>query len=329
MKRLLIYTITAALLIIGNSALAQMPYNVQVRTEAYQPLKNAVSLNENKIWDEEKYSIPLGFTVEIGGVATDTLHLKFDTMLSPDSDTNIINALFFLGTDLADRGMVDSVASRSPIRYKITGTEGNHIFKLEYFNAGFYDEYDLYTTMNDSANVQVWLYEAGNKVEYHFGPSKITTPIQYFYFGEGPMVGYADRFVSNTGNGMIYILSGQTQQPTIDSFNTNYIGDLLTQYPEDGTVYVLTPKPLSIAMAKKYGDVKVYPTYATDRIHVNIGNSKASEYIIVSTASGQVYGRGSVLNKQNSIDISSFSSGMYLLNILTEDGVLSYKFVKR
>ena len=230
---------------------AQMPYDVSVKNEQYTPLDNAIPLSDTSIWDDPVYNIPLGFNYKIGDEELNSIYFKFENLISPDTGIEIINGFVCMDIDLIDRGAIDSNGSKSPIRYKVVGTPGNRICKIEVFNAGFYAEFEEYGTLDDSINVQFWLYENGHKFEVHYGSSKISNPTEYFNFGTGPLVGYADYFNTNNASGTIYALSGTTSNPYIDSITSNYIGGSLLSYPAENTVISFSRKTLSVNNTQK------------------------------------------------------------------------------
>lgn len=308
---------------------AQMPYNFSYKKETYTPLTNGISLSDTNAWDEAIYTIPLGFKCQLGNKIVDTIYMNSFSVLSPDTSTQIMDGLVFVDADLQDRGAVDSSSSKSKVSYKIEGLKGNRICKIEIANAGFYDEREIYKTMNDSVNIQIWIYEDGSKVEMRYGPSQITHPADYFVSQLGPIVGYADYFNYNESNGIVYLLSGDYDSPILDSFSFSIAGYTLSSYPENGTVYSFTPKKtLGIERSNFLQDIQVYPTAAHYSLHVNLGEHAEAAYRIIN-ATGQatnVYGR--MDQRYNVIDVSTLPSSMYILQMNIENTVGVYRFSK-
>jgi hypothetical protein len=58
------------------------------------------------------------------------------------------------GSSLIDRGF-GSGNSQSPLSYQVTGNSGDQIFKIQWENAGFLNEYDALGTLNDYINFQI------------------------------------------------------------------------------------------------------------------------------------------------------------------------------
>lgn len=322
--------ITTAILIltcIATQLNAQVPFELTTRRNMYQPLENAISLNDGELWDDPMYFIPLGFKYKLNGKEVDTIVFNSANVISTDTSTLIANGYVFTDLDLADRGSLESNGSLSEIRYKVTGTPGNRICKIEMHNAGIYDELDLYGTMDDSVNIQVWLYEAGSKFEVHFGSSQLSHTHNYFAFGTGPLVGYAEAFDYMTTSGVIYTLSGSAISPTIDSISFTHMGPLLLSMPDDGTVYSFAPKTTSVGPQQLQQEVLVYPTRVSSTLFVDMGSNNTAGYRIIGTT-GRTHASGRFYGAANTVDVSALPPGMYILQVHTDQAKADYRFIK-
>lgn len=319
-----------ALLTISTASFAQMPYDLAVKTEAYQPLTNGTTVNGTTIWDDEDFSTPLGFNFDIGGKTTTNISFVASEMCY-GALTGVQNGFYVTDIDIYDRGNITGVNSRSPIRYEVTGTAPNRIFKYEVFNAGMYDEYDLYATDNDSLNYQVWFFETSNIVELHYGPSKISHPTDYHYISGSAIVGYIKDFdLDNFALDKIYYLKGDPAAPTIDSadMNTPMNGGLNT-YPPNGTVYRFAPKGLDVKKVSALDGrlAMVTNTSSTDVVINN--NAKGSlSYNILSIDGASMNITGKLTEGRNQIDISALAAGMYMLQVQGAEGQKAFKVVK-
>ena len=116
------------------------PYDFSVEQGVYTPLQNAISANNGMVWDDPSIEAPLGFDFQFFGQTASTLYwyggTAFNVFGLPANTTPLIIAY---GSDLIDRGY-DVGISQSPISYKTEGSPGNRIFKMEWSNAGFYDD---------------------------------------------------------------------------------------------------------------------------------------------------------------------------------------------
>lgn len=331
MKKL-ISMLALGLLTNTNGAQAQMPYNVTTGAQPYTALTGATNINSTTPWtDTTNFSVPLGFNFKIGDKTTNKLNLTGVNILGSDT-TGTIAGISFMGTSLVDRGTLDGT-SKSPIRYSISGVLGKRICKLEFHNAGFGDENSMYSTLDDSLNMQVWLREDSNIIELRFGPSKITHHSDYFFFG-GPMLGYVKNMDYKAMSfDKIYLLSGNPTAPTIDSATDVSISyPTLSAYPDSGTVYRFIPKnipksSLNTELAEATTGLKVYPTICTNNLFVE-NLLPATTYKIISLI-GNTKLSGAINNGMNTVDVSMLPAGMYVMMVKSEDVYNSYKFIKQ
>lgn len=231
-----------------QSAQAQFRYVFKDTTTAYSALSSPTSLNGSTLWDGDQYTAPIPFTWKLDSVNSLTSVL-IDTYLpgvvNTFTSTTSVTGFIFGPTYILDRG---TTTSQSPISYLTTGTSPNRIFKLEFKNAGFGDD----PNGTDYFDLQMWIYETSNIVEYHFGASNITTGSDYFYTGAGPLVGLMqDADIDNGSAGKIYFIDGTVSPKTIDTIalatSTGAPSNVLSAWPSSGTVFRFTPRTTSCA----------------------------------------------------------------------------------
>jgi hypothetical protein len=337
MRKLLL---SVALPLISAAAHGQFQYIVTTQTaQSYSALPtSSPSVNGAQGWDDEKYKVPLPFsfkwngtqTLNSIGVLTDAPGIADDTVAGP---RNFFSAGF---VDLVDKSIVNSAGSISPIRYQTTGTTPNRIFKLEFRNAGFFDEYDPASSgpLKDSVSFQYWLYETSNIIEIRYGQSHITAGSSYFPFGAGPTVGFVQG--GDINNGTIteaYFLTGNSNTPSVDSTTNVFSLGALNNYPASGTVYRFTPKgsgapSTSVGSTTLENTVSVYPTMTGGSLHVNHKGTEQLRYSIVSENGSPIPVSGSIDNGVQTIDVSGLPSGPYLLRIEGASAQSAYRFIK-
>jgi hypothetical protein len=329
MKNLLHGAMIAIATITSSSpARAQMPYNVTTLSQVYQPLPpSAVKANQNAVWtDVNNYVMPIGFTFKINGQPTNQITIIGGDFLAPDT-TGIQSGFGIISSIMRDRGTTTSL---SPIRYAITGAAGSRIFKLELFNAGFDEELFTYGTTNDSANLQVWLYETSNIVEIRYGGARIS----HFssYFDKGLQLGFVKNLDKNMGTlEKAYVLKGNPAAPTIDSISmtsTNTPG--LTAMPASGTVYRFSPKAGSSTgiVSVESGTVgKIYPTTCANVLNIEHHNTNPLNYQVVST-SGYTVLTGNVTSAARVVDVSSLAAGIYQVRLSNASQTEVQRFIK-
>ncbi len=324
-KIILTLTIAASCLTIGKLN-AQMPYNFSVSTDVYQPLTSGTVLNDTTVWDDETYKVNIPFTFNLNNKPITQLLLESAEMALPDS-TGIMDGLPLISADLIDRGIIDSLqVSKSPIRYQIEGMTGNRILKIEIANAGFADEYYSDSTVDDYFNMQVWLYESGNIIEYRYGRSSISDFSTYFPIGN--LTGFVKNIdFNNVSFDMMYILSGNPSAPVIDSMTPTTFKNGLSAMPDSGTVYRFTPKPTGISEKYKVHEMNIYPTLSTGMLHVENPNVAAATYKVYSL-SGDILKYGNIAQGINTIEINDAPAGHYILRLDHDAGFETHRFIK-
>jgi len=169
-------------------------YEVSVDQGTYQTLEGATSVTNNMEWDDPDYTIPIGFDFVLYGNTIDTLFSNRDDIILYDQNFDVNDTMYSiivpLLANLVDLGY-DSGESLSNISYTVEGEIGGRICKVEWSNAGFYEEFGY--SASSFVNIQLWLYEGTNELEYHFGESDITDPFNLFE-NPGPLVGLIGRF---------------------------------------------------------------------------------------------------------------------------------------
>ncbi len=324
-------TLFAAALLLSVTAMAQFPYTLTTLTgQTYTQLTTGTSFNGNAQWyGQENYLVTMPFSFKYGNTSTTNFGLVYESAFATDTQ-NVISAFTITNATLIDRGVLGS-QSLSPLRYSTTGTAPNRIFKFEMFNAGFYDEYAQYQTFKDSVDLQIWLYETSNVLEYHFGPSKVTHPLDYFSSNGYDNLGFFPTVDINNGPmGYYYYLTGSSTNPTLDStsdFNNEPPGGLTT-YPANGTVYRFAPKTSGVGkVAKTLDGITVYPTMAHGTVYIQNNSSKETTYQVLA-ANGALVGSGTLAHGNNAVDINTLAAGMYLVKAVNSEGQGVYKFAK-
>jgi hypothetical protein len=79
----------------------------------------------------------------------------------------------------------------------------------------------------------------------------------------------------------------------------------------------------SVNEVAKNNAVKIYPNPSTDNIYLNYESDFSAINII------NLQGKNVLQSKNKNIDISGLENGIYIAQIMTENGVLNSKFVKQ
>jgi len=248
---------------------------------------------------------------------------------------SIFSGFTFSDADLYDRSNASSASTpSSPISYQLTGTAPSRIAIIEFKNAGFYDESDIHGTNNDYVNFQVWLYENGHALEFHFGASVISHATDYFFQAGGkPVFAFADSLNSNSGTvATLYYLKGNKTAPTLDSATTIAVTDGISAWPDSGAVYRFTPKSIVTGIASvnaSLNNILLYPTVAQNEVMINNGEKAPVSYSIIALNGAAVNMNGTLNAGKNTVDISGLASGVYVMDMHTAQASKRVKFVKQ
>jgi hypothetical protein len=115
---------------------------------SFNYLSSATSVNNGVFWDDDSYSIPIGFMFKFFNDSTNTIYLDGEfgsgamLLTKPSTMSTVhISGMMPNGADLQDKD-TSAMGSFSPISYALTGTVPNRIFKMEWRNAGFFNAID-------------------------------------------------------------------------------------------------------------------------------------------------------------------------------------------
>lgn len=308
------------------------PYDFSHFQEEYADLVDPVVLT-NDYWDdfdELNYEFQLGFEFSFfDHVMTSILVGEpfAEALFVQTGGLEEYNIMLPYNGDLISR--YDSLGNiTSQIGYLVEGEPGGRILKGEFKNIGFYNDDDG----TNFANFQFWLYESDGAIEFRYGPSNITLPLEYLFDDlPGPYVGLLNGYLYNGEDfGDMYMLTGDAADPTysfIDGSNGEAPPSLEGQ-PVDGTVYRFGPEIINSLEETVVGpiSIKVYPTITNGELKIK--GVKGNENFVITDLSGRSLLSTTSLQK-NEIDVAHLTPGMYLLRIMDHGDLLySGKFIK-
>lgn len=175
----------------------------------------------------------------------------------------------------------------------------------------------------DYVSFQAKIYLKGQHIQYHYGPSQLTSA----KYTEGRADITAVLFLLSkdfTTSYEAYTLYDDPATPSL-STDPNSTGTL-DYFPAEGTVYNFRKKS-GVGVKEIAQDIfSVYPNPAGSVINIqNAGHADAGRINIKNALGQEVY---STAIFTNTIDISGFPAGVYFLNIETGKGINTYKLVK-
>ncbi len=312
-------------------------YEFNVSNGSYTELTESISLNNGMTWDDLHYTIPIGFDFQYFDTTVNQIFLdeRFLNAILIFNKTEITPLLSPYGASIIDRGYDFNVGvssgSLSNVSYKLEGTIGNRIFKIEWKNVGFYFDISDNGTSTDFTNFQLWLYEGSNNIEMHYGPNLITQPELVFEDSPGTMITLFPSYnvVSGTLVRNGYMLGGDPSSPQFQLITDAFFLTELSGIIPNGTIYRFSYTTTGIAdSGDKFDGIAVYPNPALD--YVNILFNKESR-IIEDLRILDLYGRivKSIDVPDIFIDLSDLSTGIYTIQFITKSGVtINRKLVK-
>lgn len=323
---------TLCFLLVFSVINAQIEYDLTVLNEAYVDLEDGTLLNNGEVWDDPGYVVPIGFDFQIGSLTVDTIFISEDGLgglvaTDPTIDGPEVGLFGPILQDIIDRGDGSST-SLSPISFRLDGSEGNRILKLEWNNAGFFDNTDL----EDFVNFQLWLYESENVIEYRYGPNVINTPNESFEGLSGLQIALIPLLPAENTEGDLeqeaYILSGDPLNPDLNILSTSDDFDnagsiAITGAVPEGTVYRFSSEQLSLN-DMSLPEINVYPNPTTD--FFKIESALASYNVHIYNATGRLINQ--ISEPKERYDVSNLSKGVYFVKVFSDSGVTTRKLIK-
>lgn len=301
-KKLLLCTVFSASCAIAN---AQAPYLVTTSTETYSPLTGATTLTYSAT--DDGYYYTSNFTFKVFNRTAD-----FKQYTTPKNSNGgfmasggylaIYEAPAFDNTIALQCMYIDSFRTVPGITNaygKTEGASGNRILKLEWN--------DLVYGSNTArrANFQVWLHESDGSISYHYGPNTLANPIA--------TSAYVGTIVFNpTFTALVdqFSLSGNLSSVQTTFGGTSMGLPKLNSVPVIGTVITLKKNTTSVNELHEKASVTLYPNPAQDYITVTTANT---ETIYIYQANGQLVKTATNTAKEQRIDISDLTPGVYHL----------------
>ena len=313
--------------------ISSQTYQVTVDSAvAYTPLENSISITQGEEWDDEEYSIPLEFNINLFGDVFNTLVVDANGIVSDEGidEYEFLSGLLVYNVDLIDRGY-DTGEAQSDISYLVEGEEGDRILKIEWENAGFYEDYYINSSQS-FVNIQCWINERDESIEYRYGDNLITNDNIFSYYGGGPLVGMVHNLNGDDETfDEFALLAGVPSSPIltlVKNFSELENGEFLMASPAPNTRYRFTRMDVSTNEIQDISSqFSLYPNPTSTAL--NLVQSADIEEV----KSLSIYGNDGRLIKTiatdfSNIDVADLVSGVYQLNILTEDGLAVKRFVK-
>ncbi|MCP1996698.1 T9SS type A sorting domain-containing protein [Flavobacterium sp. HSC-61S13] len=338
MKKLLL---TISLAVVSAYSGQAQSYNFNHFDQSYTELTGATTLNTQS-WFYHSFDIPLPFKINIFGDEIKNLSLS-NGILYADSKTlnNIQYQLFAQTAELLDGGYQFNAGSspspsQSPLRYKVEGTTGNRILKIEVANAANGNEYFEKETTTMRVNFQYWFYEGIEQFEYRYGTNTITD--FGFFFNDYALpneitpnfaVIVAKILVEEDENGNeeekpveVYSLIGDSQNPVGKLSSVE--PERLTTYPKTARVYQFKNSTLGIDKHAQTG-ISIYPNPTNDVLNISLDIDDNNIPYNIFDVLGKRVLSGTRQSTESPIMVNTLNKGVYFIKI---GNYKTVKFIK-
>ncbi len=312
-------------LFIAASSLKSQPYYFSKANQSFEFLEDSISINNGALWSGFKtFTIPIGFAFKFMDKSFSTVKLEATGRLIFDAN-HYYYADLFVVSGLQDKGIASSL---SPLSYKLSGTTGNRILKIEIKNATF--SKDLSSTIN----YQIWLYENNSKLELHMGPNTIVNTANAFTSGPYCGLFHVSTYSPLTYNYGLAIYGNPTTpfDSTCIGTGINTFGLKLNNTLADGSVYqfsTITHSNNTSTLNNSTPNFTLFPNPSNLNLNIQIKNSSNSiERVIVYSVTGQELINYSNNTKLASVNVSNLPLGVYRVLIQTDKENYSSSFIK-
>ncbi len=304
-------------------------YDFSVYTSDYADLTEA-NLAIDYSWDDPQIAIPLGFSFSFEGIVNDTIYISdygVGGLLVMEPLADPIDFLFAYASDLTDAGY-ETGEYLSPISYKTSGEPGNQVCKIEWKEAGFYNEVSLGNGVNNIVSFQLWLFEGSNDFEIHYGPHTIK---DFDFVHDNWLTAGILQDIDLFGDGFAYghVVSGQPATATITSSaeESILVSSGLYDNPSNGTVFRFGSNFVSVNEVIELTTWNAYPSPTDGRLTIQTGTNASVDYDVFDL-SGRVLATGQIF-AQETIDVAAFETGVYLLRMTQGNTIKTIQFVKK
>lgn len=298
----------------STSIAQQFDYSFSQRIEPYQNLEQVIPLSNQNFWLSEAWGIPIGFNFKFFDYPFDSVTVYCASSLYfgfAEHD----DALLFAGFSQAivDRGWDLAGFSISPISYNLSGVSPDRTCKIEFKNVGF-----VSAPIEDSVNIQIWLFESDNAIEVHLGPHYVSGPASYESIdASGPTIGFL-----NSLDDKYALIYNTVQSPSFGYPPVSFTG--LQGDWQDGQVYRFAPQMVAAKEPKAIGFKMINMEGRKSLLLQNLETSKRYQ---ICDSVGRIRLEGDIDNMMESVLISyaSLNTGWYFLRIIGENRQVTTK----
>lgn len=297
-------------------------YTFSQFNDVYTPLNPANDLFDAlPNWDDDLVNIAIGFPFSSFGTLYDSIGIESNGTVFLNNnfssiDFNVATDTFVVlmpfGEFISQHGTIDLMSrdiGTSPIVYELQGTTGSRIAKIEWQNAGFYNDP---TGGEDSISFQCWIYEADGSIEFRYGTSQVSAAS--LDGSTGPNVGIAHYYL----NPDFDFASGSylTGNPVAATVTNAY--SQLNGVPPANKVYRWAHSSVGISEpANTLTNFSVYPNPAND-VATIVFTASSSTTIKVTDVTGKIVREETVPATgfiQYQLNTTDLNAGVYFVSL--------------
>ncbi len=300
-----------------------------VFNQAYVPLSNATVISP-ALWDDFNAKIPLGFTYKLMGQTTDTLYFSA-SQLGGDLLVNLKDQTNLVGT-FADFLESANNPIGSTVSYSIDASGNKKIAKVQWQNAALYDDPNL----TDSINLQIWIYEGTNDVEFRIGPNYVadlaTDLLINPFFGLAKNIDTLNYTVDSiyfalTASPAVIGNMDSVQFDNAINANLSSIGLTTSAYPAAGTVFrYATPQINAVGNVELNAAISL-SSLAHDQLLVQNKSNTAYQMNIYNMQGNLLYQQALTTNA--TVSTAEWPAAQYIVVFTTDQQKVAYKFNKQ
>jgi len=288
--------------------------------EPYNELSSGINEQPNTKYDSNYHAyFTLPFTFLFNEIVSEEVDVYGPgyVNLIDITDTNIIELVTlypFFTYKLVDKSIILGQNNiQSSLTHKTDVLNGEKIYKIQWKNIGF-----LGCSINDSLNMQVWIFEHSNKVQYRYGKSNMTS-MAVLNNPDTPLVAVEVETLNDFYYG--------TFDGTPNNYNWGYMNanGRSIGVPIDGMVIELKSTESPVYVNSKHNDLKLLIKRNSEFIEVV---SKDSNSLICGIEIYDINYQKVINTNSHRINIENLNSGMYLLKVIKNNGLVFERFIK-
>lgn len=300
-------------------------YRFEVDSQAYEE----VPLYLPSVLTPLYYRTPIGFEFSFNGHITDTLYFPYflpqlenmgDTMMRPAGywDTIPLERKLTLAFH-PYKDHINGYTSGADLYYRTEGPPGNQIFKLQYKN--IYNMADTNWPFVDYANVQLWLYEGTNNIEYRYGPSSWTQggfprPIslrEFYPFSTSELDIISPAFDVHT-------FYGNPNNPTHLNYDDASLTPVTT-WPSSGIIYRFIATPTGISETTQINNRNLFPNPAFKGQAIFLKSIEMLNRVNIQSIDGKIlFEQNNIQSNTLEIPSQNWAKGVYIVQQTNAQG---------